>query len=53
VIFVVLVLLSLRRGRSREDVAQMRLARAAEVAWLIGVGFVWLTINLLSIPWIP
>jgi Heme/copper-type cytochrome/quinol oxidases, subunit 2 len=53
VIFIVLVLLSLRRGRSREGVAQMSLTRAAEVAWLIGVGIVWLTINLFSIPWIP
>ncbi len=52
-IFVVLVVLSLRRGRTLEGVAHLRLTRVAEVGWLIGVGIVWLTINLVSIPWIP
>jgi cytochrome c oxidase subunit 2 len=53
VIFLLLVFLSVRRGRAEGLGTHTEVMRAVEVAWLIGVGVVWLAINLVSIPWIP
>jgi len=53
VIFLLLVVLSVRRGKSGGFGAHTEVLKVVEVVWLIGVGVVWLTINLVSIPWIP
>jgi cytochrome c oxidase subunit 2 len=53
VIFLLLVFLSFRRGRAEGLGTHTEVFRAVEVAWLIGVGVVWLAINIVSIPWIP
>ncbi len=45
-------MLPLRRGRTLEDVAQVRLTRVAGVGSMIGMESVWPTINLVSIAWI-
>jgi hypothetical protein len=51
VIFLLLAFLSVRRGRAEGLGTHTEVMRAVEVA--LGVGVVWLAINLVSIPWIP
>ncbi len=54
-VFVTLLYLAVRRGRAppRGLEGNRRLLLAAEVAWLIAIGALWTTINIVSIEWIP